>query len=188
MNTLTITLSQLCKILRTASDWHKINNGHDDRVSAMSMEIGKRINLPEEQIELLGYAAELHDIGRVGMDNAIMNKRGKLTDSEYGAIKSHSEIGFKIIRDILPPSISLGVLHHHERYDGFGYPRMLSGENIPLFARIIRIADVYDALTHDRPYRLALSNEDALHIMELEKNTFDPKIYAIFLEIIKEVK
>lgn len=170
------------------SDWHKINNGHDDRVAAMSIEIGKRLNLSEKQLLHLGYSAELHDIGRVGIDNAIMNKRGKITDSEYGAIKTHSEIGFKIIRDILPPDISLGVLHHHEQYNGYGYPRMLSGENIPLFARIIIVADVYDSLTHDRPYREAMSNEDALHIMELEKSKFDPKIYAIFLEVIRNEK
>jgi HD-GYP domain-containing protein (c-di-GMP phosphodiesterase class II) len=183
-----ISLAQLCKALRDMSDWHKIENGHYNRVASLSVAIGIKIKLSKEDLIKLKYTAEIHDIGRVGINDNILSKPGKLTDSEYGAVKSHTEIGYKIVRNILPPEMSLGILHHHERYDGTGYPKLLRGSNIPLFARIINIADYYDALTNKRPYREALSFENAIHIMNLDQSSFDPELYNIFLDVIKNKK
>jgi len=180
-----ITLEQFCQALQDASDWHKINGNHDVRVSDLSVKLGEKIGLSQDDLYLLKHTAQIHDIGRVGITNDIMSKMTPLIESEYGAIKTHPEIGYKLIKDILPESMSLGVLHHHEYWNGAGYPKGLKGENIPLFSRVIRIPDVWDALTSDRPYRKALSPESAIHIMNLEVDTFDPKLYPLFLEIIR---
>lgn len=181
-----IQIDQFAEALRRASDWHKVNEDHDARVRVMSLQIGAALNLSPEELESLGVAAILHDIGRVGIDDAVISKTGKFTKSQYAAMREHSRIGFEIIDGILPVSICKGVLHHHERYNGTGYPDGLRGEAIPLYSRIITVADVWDALINDRPYRKALAFENALHIMNMQVEDFDPRVYAEFLKIIRE--
>jgi len=162
--------------------------GHSRRVMEYSVDIGKRMGLGEDDIEQLKKAALLHDIGKIGVPDAVLHKEGKLSDVEYSIIKSHSEIGANILKSIksfkhLVPS----VYHHHERFDGSGYPQGIKGEQIPLHARIITITDSFDAITSNRPYRKAFSLKDA--ISELEQNKgiqFDPYITDIFIGILND--
>lgn len=161
--------------------------GHSNRVVDYSLAIGKKLNMTEESINQLYLAALMHDIGKIGISDLILHKSAKLSDEEYEIIKSHPQIGTDILKsveafDVLLPSI----LHHHERYDGRGYPDNLSAEAIPLNARIIAIADTFDAMTSDRPYRKALSTEKAINEIEINKGKqFDPHIASIFIDFIK---
>jgi len=186
---LTIPLSQFSKFARYMSDWHKINQGHDDRVALLAVAIGESLNgglqMNSEQLMLLKYSAELHDIGRVGISNELMNKVGPLIDSEWAAIREHSQIGHDAVRGILPEEICMAILHHHENYDGTGYPAGLIGEEIPVFSRIISIADRWDALRNKRPYRDALDFDSALHVLQLDARFLDPRLYTVFLKLIK---
>lgn len=156
--------------------------GHTRRVSQYVMELATALELSEEQIESLRLAAILHDIGKIGIDDAILRKSGPLTENELQQMKSHPEIGARILgfvdemQDVIP-----GVQHHHEWFDGSGYPAGMKGEDIPLTARIISIADAFDALTTDRPYRKALDNEAAFQIMaDTAGKHFDPDLFSIF--------
>lgn len=167
------------------SDWHSINDGHSDRTSELAVKIGERLHLSDDELFCLKWGAMIHDIGRVGIENDILAKRGKITEGQYGSVKSHPDIGYKIIKNILPKEICEIVLHHHESYNGTGYPKGLVGDNIPLLARIVKIVDVWDALTSDRPYRKALTQPNALHLMNLQQSDFDPVIYTVFLEMIR---
>jgi HD-GYP domain-containing protein (c-di-GMP phosphodiesterase class II) len=138
-------------------------------------------------MEDLKHAAMLHDLGKIGIPDEILLKKGKLTDSEYDIIRKHPQIGAEIIRHIhFLKDVAPIVLYHHERFDGFGYCSGLKGKEIPLGARIIAIADVYQALTSDRPYRKAYSKEEALKIITEGSGTqFDPEIVKVFFEIIE---
>ncbi len=156
--------------------------GHTKRVSQYVMELAAVLELPEDQIESLKLAAILHDIGKIGIDDAILRKSSGLSEEELQKMKAHPEIGAKILgfvdemQDVIP-----GVQHHHEWFDGSGYPSGMRGEEIPLIARIIAIADVFDALTTDRPYRKALDNKAALQIMDDNAGKhFDPNLVSIF--------
>ncbi|MBD3263726.1 MAG: HD domain-containing protein, partial [Candidatus Omnitrophica bacterium] len=134
-------------------------------------------------------ASVLHDLGKVGIDESILSKRGPLTPEEKVKIKSHPSIAAEILRGIhaLRGSVP-SVLYHHERYDGKGYPLGLKGEEIPLGARIVAVADVYQALISDRPYRKAYSRKKALQIIKSEAGKqFDPKIVKLFTKIIKKI-
>ena len=139
-----------------------------------------------QQIELneLELLATLHDIGKVGISDQILNKPGKLTDDEWAQMKKHSEIGYRIAMaspELMP--IADFILSHHERWDGHGYPQGLAGDKIPLASRILAVADAFDAMTEDRVYRKAMSTADALK--EIEKNSgtqFDPEIVGTFLQ------
>ena len=126
----------------------------------------------------------LHDIGKIALDENLLNKPGKLTEDEWKEIKRHPEIGYRILSTVNDMAdMANCILHHHERWDGQGYPKGLKEEEIPLVSRIITIADAYDAMTSERSYRSALPNEVA--IGELQKNTgvqFDPKLVGIFIE------
>jgi HD-GYP domain-containing protein (c-di-GMP phosphodiesterase class II) len=165
-------------------------SGHSTRVAAYSLEIGAKAGLSEEELELLRTSALLHDIGKIGVPDRILLKDGRLTDEEFAAIKKHPEIGRNIIKQVqgfseLPPVME-GVLYHHERYDGKGYPEGLSGENIPLFGRIIAVADAFDAMTSNRPYRSGMPVDKALAIIHGGKGTqWDPKFAEIFVELKK---
>ena len=152
-----------------------------------SIEIAQKLELPKEEIDLLKYAAMLHDIGKIGVKGIILNKSMALTVMEYDEIKKHPLIGEGIIKpiELLQPIRPL-IKHHHEWYNGKGYPDRLSGENIPLGARILAVVDAYDAMKSDRPYRKALTEETT--IQELKRGSgaqFEPKIVALFLEILK---
>lgn len=163
-------------------------NGHSTRVAEYSVMIAKRMGYSGEKLEHLQYAALLHDIGKIGVPREIINKPSKLTDEEYEIIKTHPVIGSNILNEISEiPDISIGARWHHERYDGKGYPDKLKGEEIPEIARIIGVADAYDAMTSKRSYRGVLSQEIVRREVEKGKGTqFDPQIADIMLTLMEE--
>jgi hypothetical protein len=141
--------------------------GHTQRVSDLSVRIGQELKLPHERLRVLSQAAMLHDIGKIGVPDSILNKPGPLTLEEFATIQEHPARGHSIIKDVRSlQAVVGGVRHHHERLDGSGYPDGLVGEQIPLEARIIAVADVYDALTSLRPYRPAWSRDRALAVLD----------------------
>ena len=161
--------------------------GHSDRVSEYSVLIGQKLGLGEEDIRRLRIGGLFHDIGKIGVPDSILQKNGKLSDDEYSEIKNHPTIGAHILssavmfQDILPI-----VKHHHERFDGRGYPGMLKGEDIPYLARIAAVADSFDAMTSKRVYRDSLPIDVVIEEFEKNKGTqFDPQIADVFLDILR---
>jgi len=161
----------------------KYTAGHSKRVMEYAVGIAKHLELPKKDIDRLKISALLHDIGKVGIPDAVLHKESKISDKEFAIIKKHPGIGANILetigafKDLVPI-----VYHHHERFDGMGYPQGIYGEQIPLYARIIAVADSFDAMTSTRPYRKALPIETAL--LEIELNggkQFDPSISDVFL-------
>ena len=160
--------------------------GHSDRVSEYSVLIGKYLNLSENDLHLLKIGGLFHDIGKIGVPDSILLKTSKLTDDEYSEIKNHPTIGAHIHSNatIFEDAIPI-VKHHHERYDGHGYPSKLAGEDIPYLARIAAVADSFDAMTSRRTYRDSLSIDIVKEEIEKNKGTqFDPKIADVFLDIL----
>lgn len=160
--------------------------GHSDRVSEYSVLIGEKLGLSEDEIKTLKIGGLFHDIGKIGIPDSILQKQTKLTDDEYSEIKNHPSIGVHILgaatifKDIIPI-----VKHHHERYDGRGYPSGLKGENIPYLARIAAVADTFDAMTSKRSYRDALDLQVVKdEIKRCEGTQFDPEIAEAFLDIL----
>lgn len=179
------------KSLVTALEARDIyTKGHTERVSEYSIRFGKYINLSKYELSELEIGSNLHDIGKIGVRDDILLKTEKLTNDEFEKIKEHSQIGATILTPIksLSHVIPL-VLHHHERWDGSGYPSKLKGEEIPLGAQIIAIADAFDAITSDRPYRKGLSVKEGLEIIEKNLGTqFNPELGEKFIEMIKNEK
>ena len=160
--------------------------GHSDRVAEYSVLIGEKLGLSEQDLRTLRIGGLFHDIGKIGIPDSILLKESKLSDDEYSQIKNHPTIGAHILQnatifqDILPI-----VKHHHERYDGNGYPSKLKGEEIPYFARIAAVADTFDAMTSKRTYRNAIPLEEVKEeIKRCEGTQFDPNIAETFLEIL----
>ncbi len=156
---------------------------HSVNVSVLSTVVGVAIGMNQKDLFALGLAALLHDLGKVFLDKNTINKPGQFSEQELYDVQRHSELGYSYLRSMfdVPVKSSLGVLHHHERYDGSGYPKGLKGGEISLFGRIIAVADVFDALVSDRPYRKALLPSDAMeHIMGSGGIHFDPDITRIF--------
>lgn len=166
----------------------KYTQGHSQRVAALSVLIGKQMNFPYEKLRKLEMAAVLHDVGKIGLPESILNKAGSLTDNEYEIIKIHVTKGYEIVSEIQNMRDIAGIIKfHHERWDGKGYPNKLFMKEIPLESRIISVADTYDAITSDRPYRKGLGHEKA--ISEIKGNIglqFDPFIAEVFTNIEKE--
>jgi len=160
-------------------------HGHSLRVTDHALGVAKALQLSSEALQALEIAGLLHDIGKIGIPEHILNKKGPLTDQEYAVVKEHPEAGAKILSDITEMSdIALYVRHHHEHYDGSGYPDGLAGQRIPLPARILAIADAYDAITSTRPYRGAAPRSKAL--AELKRNAgsqFDDKLVDLFVHL-----
>lgn len=165
-------------------------NGHSMRVAAYSLEIARKLKLTKEEQEQIYCIALLHDIGKIGISDEILNKPGKLTPEEREIIKSHPTIGGEILKDFTSlPGISEGARYHHERYDGQGYNEGLKGEEIPFFARIICVADSYDAMSSARCYRSSMDKDSIVEeLKRCSGKQFDPKIVEIMLEIIEEGK
>ena len=162
---------------------------HVERTVKYATEVARALHLPDRDIELIRQAAMLHDLGKIGVSESILLKKGKLSKKEFEEIKKHPQIGVEIIRPIhfLHPIIPI-LLHHHERWDGKGYPSGLKGEDIPVGARIVAVADVFQALTSDRPYRKAFSPNQARDIIRKESGKqFDPQIADAFLRIVRKV-
>ncbi len=160
-------------------------HGHSERVALLSRELTLRAGLPESLADRIYMAGLLHDVGKIGVPESVLQKTGRLTPEEFEQMKRHPQIGAKILRDIKQVSdIIPGVLHHHELYDGQGYPAVLTGENIPLMGRIICLADCFDAMTSNRTYRKALPLEVALtEIHRCSGTQFDPVLTDAFLKI-----
>ena len=161
-------------------------SGHCQRVTQFSLILGKQLGLSKEDMIKLEYAAILHDIGKIGIPEGILQKNGKLTEEEYDLVKKHPQIGVSILGSVpfLKESIK-GILQHHERIDGKGYPGGLKGEEISLFARILCIADAYDAMTSTRPYRSAMSTMEAID--EIRKGSgkqFDKDFAEVFIKLL----
>ena len=156
--------------------------GHSERVARFSKAIAEEFNWDKNEIELIDWGGVLHDVGKIGIRDSILNKPGKFTDDEYNEIKLHPLIGTQIVKDIsfLEPIIPY-VLEHHERFDGKGYPGGVAGENISIKGRLLAVADAFDAMTSDRPYRKALKPEDALkEILRNGGTQFDPEVVRAF--------
>ncbi|MBQ1901568.1 MAG: response regulator [Lachnospiraceae bacterium] len=163
-------------------------NGHSGRVAAYSKEIARRYGYDEKQQEKIFMMGLLHDVGKIGVPDEVINKPGRLTDEEFACIKKHPAIGYKILSNIKEmPELSAGARFHHERYGGNGYPEGISGLDIPEVARIIAVADAYDAMTSNRSYRGVLPQEKVRDEIEKGKGTqFDPQFADIMLEMIDE--
>ena len=171
-------------------------HGHTTRVTNLSLEIARRLahkskkNVDEKFLEGLQIASLLHDVGKIGIPEHILNKRSTLTVGERNRIKEHPLIGATILKPIKELEISLlGIKYHHERPDGLGYPEGLKGDQIPLIASIISVADSFDAMTSDRPYRQALQKSDAIkEIKRLTNLQFNPRVSDAFIELYQEGK
>jgi HD-GYP domain-containing protein (c-di-GMP phosphodiesterase class II) len=165
---------------------------HSQNVAYYSREIGKAMHLSKKHCDHLYLGGLLHDFGKIGIPEKILNKPSKLTDEEYEQIKLHPQMGYDMLKHIAyfkGNSILDMVLHHHEKYDGKGYPHGLKGENIPLVARIMAVADAFDAMTSKRIYRDIKDMEYAINQLEKGKQSqFDPEIAEVFLQLIKSKK
>ncbi|MFB0556977.1 MAG: HD-GYP domain-containing protein, partial [Dehalococcoidia bacterium] len=161
--------------------------GHSRKVNTYAVALAEAIGLSPEDVSRVSTAALLHDIGKIGISDKVLNKKGKLNEENWEAIKAHPRLGANIVGNIpnLAPCVS-SILHHHERWDGGGYPGGLKGEEIPIEARILAIADTFEAMTSARPYRSAFSREEV--VQELRKGAgirFDPKLVEVFIDLIK---
>src|SRR6266498_2342192 len=144
--------------------------GHSKHVMELSSTLGQKIDLTSAQLETLSFAAEIHDIGKIAINEFIVNKPGRFTEAEYLMIQHHAQLGANLIETLgLDPEIPSMIRHHHENFDGSGYPDKLKRDQIPLESRIIRITDTYDALTSNRGYRAAYTHKKALAIMEQDQ-------------------
>lgn len=164
--------------------------GHSSRVAKYSKMIAERLCWSEEKLKIVYYAGLLHDVGKIGISDTIINKKGGLTDEEYAIIKDHPIVGERILKDLTEmPELMLVAKHHHERFDGRGYPDKLKGHDIPEIARLVGVADTYDAMTSNRSYRNLMPQAQVIDQMENGIGTqFDPKFAEVMLEIIREDK
>jgi HD-GYP domain-containing protein (c-di-GMP phosphodiesterase class II) len=180
-------LSVLSRAIETRDAYTR---GHSARVTAIADAIARRLEWDEEQLDRLQIGGPLHDIGKLAISDEVLAKPGRLDDHELAQIREHPRLGARLLlrlatfRGALPY-----VLYHHERWDGTGYPTGRAGEEIPVEARVLAVADAFDAMTSDRPYRPALSHHEAL--AEVERcagSQFDPAIVDIFLELFAEAE
>ena len=161
--------------------------GHSKKVSDYAVALAEALGLSQDRIDTIRAAGLLHDIGKVGIPDSTLNKKGTLSDGEWGLIKTHPKLGVEILRHVIDLVSCLPIiLHHHEHYDGSGYPSGLKGDNIPLEARILAIADAFDAITSPRPYRAQLSSQQALQELRRCAGTqFDPELVEVFCKVIE---
>jgi len=179
------TLTALARTIDAKSPW---TGGHSERVTALALEIGRHLGFPQDALDLLHRAGLLHDIGKIATPAEILDKPGRLTDEERRIICEHPKKGERILEPIEDFAAIVPIaMQHHERYDGKGYPNGLAGEQITVGARILAVADVFDAVTSERPYRKGMPVERAIGIIKEGSSTqFDPQIVSAFLEIITQ--
>lgn len=163
-------------------------SGHSSRVGKLTVAMGEAIGMNDDKLQFLKYAAVLHDVGKIGVSEIILNKEGKLLEVEWESIHSHPVIGQTIIENIkFMFDIGQVVRHHHERFDGQGYPDQIKGEDIPLESRIISVADTYDAITSDRSYRVGRSHEEAINeLKNAAGSQLDPQLVELFCKIVSK--
>ncbi len=178
------TLRSLAQTIELKDPYTK---GHCDRVSAYAVKIAEALGLSNEQQEHIKYGSWLHDCGKIGVPESILNHNGPLSFEQMEIVKNHSRWGADVVRLAqLPQAVINIILYHHERFDGKGYPAGLKGNDIPIEARIATVADVYDALTTDRPYRTKIPHEKAREfLINFKGRFFDPKIVDIFVELFR---
>jgi putative nucleotidyltransferase with HDIG domain len=159
--------------------------GHSTRVTAIAEAIARRLGWDEERLELLQLGGPLHDVGKLGVSEEVLAKPGRLDDAELAQIREHPKLGARILLRVAALRGALPyVLYHHERWDGGGYPTGRVGERIPLEARVLAVADAFDAMTSDRPYRPALDRDEAVaEVARCAGTQFDPEVVRVFLEL-----
>jgi putative two-component system response regulator len=178
-------------LLAVLATHHDETHAHVKRVGLYSSLVARYMRWDNDAVERMYLAAQLHDIGKIGIPDRILQKPEKLTVDEFEIAKKHTTMGARILEVSDLPLIQLAreiALSHHERWNGSGYPQGLYGTLIPESARIVAIADVYDSLTHDRPYRRALTEERALSVMGAYRESFDPKILDYFVTLIPQIR
>jgi HD-GYP domain-containing protein (c-di-GMP phosphodiesterase class II) len=183
---------QVIQRLAVAAEYRDDDTGqHTRRVGRLSARIGAALGMPAEQLLLLGQAAALHDVGKIGIPDGILLKPGRLTPEEFERMKAHTTVGAGILAGRNFPLLEMAeeiALSHHERWDGSGYPAGTSGTSIPLVGRIVAVADVFDALTHARPYKEAWSVAEALTEIRRQRSAqFDPEVVDAFLRVLPGV-
>ena len=171
-------------LVAASAEQDKLAQGHSDRVTKYCVAIGQRLGLDVVTMRDLRYAAALHDVGKIAISPGILNKLGKLTDEECEIMRMHSLIAVRILQKVQGLKGALPMIrHHHERWDGTGYPDGLAAENIPIGARVICVAETYDILTSDVPWRDAVGAEPAIQeIKRCSGTQFDPKVVEAFVE------
>ena len=180
----TLSLAAIESLVFALEAKDKYTAGHSRRVKDIAVAIGKKMNLSESDLEDLRYGGMLHDVGKIGVDQLIQNKPGNLTRSEYEHIMIHAQAGASIVKPIVNNKVVELIAHHHDYYAGGSLHQVTTGENIPLGARIIALADAFDAMTSDRPYRLAMSAADAMKEIQTYTGTqFDPVVVKAFMDI-----
>lgn len=183
-----ITIQAIMTVANTVDAKDDYTKGHSMRVAAYSELLAQRLGWSEEEIQNIYYVAMLHDVGKIGVPDAVLNKPFRLTDVEFRLIKGHTLVGAEILNDFkMFPNVNVGAKYHHERYDGRGYPEGLKGESIPLVARVIGLVDSYDAMTSNRVYRRRLNDDVVMQELEKGKGSqWDPELVDIFVDLIKE--
>ena len=181
------TLRALARAIDAKSPW---TAGHSEKVTKYGLEIGRAMGFTVEELEILQRGGLLHDIGKIGIPNDILDKHGKLTEEERTLIQDHPRLGVRILEPIGAFTDVLRiVLQHHENFDGTGYPEGLVGEEISIYSRIFAVVDRYEALTANRPYRKALSPEEAAKFIQNNSGTqFDPSVVDVFLSLLAKEK
>lgn len=184
----TLSVEVMEALAHTIDAKDEYTKGHSIRVALYSKMIAEKLGLSDEECENIYYMGLLHDLGKIGVPNEIINSPKPLTDEQYEIIKSHPSLGFEILSEIKSrPDLSIGARWHHERFDGKGYPDRKSGEEIPLMARIISVADSYDAMTSNRSYRNYMAQDRVIEELKNNKGTqFDPKIAECMISIIND--
>lgn len=183
-----VTIQAITTVANTIDAKDDYTKGHSLRVAYYSEHLARKIGWSEEDVQNIHYIALLHDIGKIGVPDSVLNKPFKLTDVEFELIKNHTVMGAEILKDIkMFPNVSLGAKYHHERYDGRGYPNGLKGEEIPMVARIIGIVDSYDAMTSNRVYRKRLQDEIVREeLLKGKGSQFDPYLVDQFMELLED--
>lgn len=183
-----VTIQAIMTVANTVDAKDDYTKGHSMRVAAYAEILAQRLGWSEEDIQNIYYVAMLHDVGKIGVPDAVLNKPFKLTDLEFRLIKGHTIMGAEILKDFkMFPNVSIGAKYHHERYDGKGYPEGLKGESIPLVARVIGLVDSYDAMTSNRVYRRRLNDNVVMEELERGKGSqWDPELVDIFVRLVKE--
>lgn len=183
-----MTVQTITTIANTIDAKDEYTKGHSYRVAQYSQMLARELGMSDEDVENVHAVALLHDIGKIGVPDSILNKPGRLTDEEYAIMKKHPSIGAEILKDInILDGLDIGAKYHHERFDGRGYPDGLKGNDIPYISKIIGIADAYDAMSSNRVYRKRFSDEKILEEIEKCKGTqFDPDVADAFIKLLKE--
>jgi response regulator RpfG family c-di-GMP phosphodiesterase len=180
----TLFLSSIEALVFALEAKDKYTAGHSRRVNKIALDLGRGMNLSEEDLENLRWGSLLYDVGKIAVDQIIQNKPGKLTPAEYEHIMIHAQVGAGIVKPVVNQKVVEIVEHHHDHFNGSGLHQIVYGENIPLGARILAVADAYDAMTSDRPYRPAIPVEEARQEIERCSGTqFDPVVANTFLKL-----